>query len=201
MGASAWSHFGPYRENLVEAFQLLCQKVFEEGDYYHLWVPPAEQRRRAEETVDRMIAREGLDYSLDVYQMNRKGITPRSREDLVRIFLSDQTEPPRTIQELVRYNELDGTHSVLDFTFSWSDSSWTLLPPEEAARYLEPISEKALLRVFGTTMPTRSMITEAQARLWDYLLDDPEGGSEGTYIVVYKDGVPHEIFVMGISGD
>lgn len=34
MGASAWHHFGPYANNLVLSFEVLCQNVFEARDFH-----------------------------------------------------------------------------------------------------------------------------------------------------------------------
>src|SRR5579859_6346410 len=38
MGASGWSYFIPYQEDIAQALQDLRQKIFEEGDYQKLWL-------------------------------------------------------------------------------------------------------------------------------------------------------------------
>ncbi len=197
MGASGWAHFGPYDQNFTRAIATLCQNVFDAGDYLQLWRPIEEQRALIAEATDRFIADHGLDYVLKVYQYNLKGITPTTRDDIIEIRLSNQIEPPRSIQELIRYNRLEGTHSILDYTH---DGNYNLLPAEAIAQRLRPISDKGLLHVFGTTHPSHQQIEAQEGKLWDYVLHEAEE-VEGDYIVVYEKRQPAEIYVMGISGD
>lgn len=197
MGASGWVHFGPYNQNFTHAIATLCQNVFEAGDYLQLWCPIEEQRALIAASTDRFIADHGLDYVLRIYQCNLKGITPTTRDDIIDILLSDQVEPPRTIEELLRYNRLEGTHSILDYMH---DGNYNLLPPEAIAQRLRPISDKGLLQVFGTTQPSHEQIEAQEGKLWDYVLHDAEE-VEGDYIIAYEKGQPNEIYVMGISGD
>ena len=44
------------------------------------------------------------------------------------------------------------------------------------------------------------MVEAREPAIWDFVLSRA-GSQEGNYIVVYQDDLPHEIFVMGISGD
>ena len=199
MGASAWSHFGPYDPDLARCFSMLCDKVFAMGDYWRPWKPWLEIRQDIEAAVDVEIAHLGLEKCLALTQSiagTRMAI--RNRTDVIKFNLSLQTfspEPPATIEELIRYNGPSGIHSILDF----AHDGYELLPPAEAARYLEPMSPAFLMAVFGTAQPSRRQIEMQEDILWEGVpsgLTDP-----GTYCVVYEDGLPSEIFVVGISGD
>jgi len=195
MGASTWLHFGSYREDLTEAFELLCHQVFQTGTYYHLWLPPDEERKKVAEAVDAAIAWNGLDFVLRmaiVYtEAGDIAFIPTSREDVINLRVRSQPESPATIDALLTYNRLNGTHSVLDYYPAFCESDTPLL---------WPFSKEALHHLFGTDKPTRAMVEAREPAIWDFVLSRA-GSQEGNYIVVYQDDLPHEIFVMGISGD
>lgn len=94
---------------------------------------------------------------------------------------------PTTIDELFELNEEAGTHSILDIfeigTSTDEDESGT-------------ISTEHLVRLFGTDKPTHQMVEEKADELLDF-----RGRGSCTYIVVYKDGQPDELFFTGYSGD
>ena len=50
--------------------------------------------------------------------------------------------------------------------------------------------------MFGTHEPTRAIVQQKA----DELMDLRERW-QGTYVVVYQDGLPHEIYITGFSGD
>ncbi|HEY1016055.1 MAG TPA: hypothetical protein VGE07_25320 [Herpetosiphonaceae bacterium] len=92
---------------------------------------------------------------------------------------------PATIDALLDYAGLDGTHSILDWP---GDTS------------LQPWSAEALRRVFGTEEPTPEQVetaaNAADLRFWDSI--------DGDYLVAYEGGAPVQIIFMGraaISGD
>jgi hypothetical protein len=123
-----------------------------------------------------------LHLSVEEYEsMSKEALDARIAE------LKEIQERPRSIQELLRINADAGTHSIIDIE-SISD-----VPDFGTAA---PLSEQQLLRLFNTEKPTRPMI-EAKA-------DELEGLRyrwQGTYVIVYKDGRPDEIYFTGFSGD
>jgi hypothetical protein len=149
--------------------------------------------------VDTQIAFVGLEECLAFTQLvagTRMAI--RNRADVIEFSLSLQTflpTPPATIEELIRYNAESGTHSILDY----AHENYQLLPPAEAARYLDSFSPTFLMEVFGTVQPSRRQIEMQEDQLWNGVPGVPT--DPGTYCVVYEDDRPSEIFVMGISGD
>jgi hypothetical protein len=199
MGASAWSHFGPYDADLARCFAMLCESVFATGDYWQRWKPWPEICQDIEAAVDTQIAFVGLEECLAFTQLvagTRMAI--RNRADVIEFSLSLQTflpTPPATIEELIRYNAESGTHSILDY----AHENYQLLPPAEAARYLDSFSPTFLMEVFGTVQPSRRQIEMQEDQLWNGVPGVPT--DPGTYCVVYEDDRPSEIFVMGISGD
>jgi hypothetical protein len=199
MGASAWSHFGPYDADLARCFAMLCDNVFATGDYWQRWKPWQEIRQDIEAAVDAQIAFAGLKESLALTQrVAGARMAIRSRADAIEFDLSLQTflpAPPATIEELIRYNAESGTHSIIDY----AHENYQLLPSAEAARYLEPFSPTFLMEVFGTAQPSRWQIETQEDLLWEGVPGGPT--RSGTYCVVYEDGQPSEIYVMGISGD
>lgn len=79
----------------------------------------------------------------------------------------------------------DGTRSILDMD-GVSDS------PDYCK--VCRLSEDELLRLYSTTRPTHEMVEEL------LFLEDARRG-QGTYIVLYSDGVPSEILFAGYSFD
>jgi len=102
-------------------------------------------------------------------------------------------KPPTTIEELIAWNGEDGTHSILDIHTVASSSGFGVAAP---------LSREELRRFFGTDQPTHTMIGEKKRELSRFLQGDlGRYGYEATYIIVYKDGAPDEIFFTGYSGD
>jgi len=94
---------------------------------------------------------------------------------------------PTTIEELFMWNEEDGTHSIIDIT----DISST--PDFGKAA---PLSSQQLMNLFGTEKPTKNMIEQKA----DEIMQLRERW-QATYIIIYKDGLPDQIFFTGYSGD
>jgi hypothetical protein len=90
-----------------------------------------------------------------------------------------------TIAEALEDAEAEGTRSILDLE-RVSDE------PEPGA--VTALNDDALLRLFGTTRPTRQMVESR-----------PQEGlgarGQGIYIILYKDDRPDEIFFAGRSFD
>ena len=58
-----------------------------------------------------------------------------------------------------------------------------------------PLSDEALIDLFGTTKPTREMLESS-----DELFESLERG-QGVYVVAYQNDTPSEIFFAGYSFD
>jgi len=91
-----------------------------------------------------------------------------------------------SIEEALEDADADGTRSILDLDH-FSDE------PEFGA--VTPLTDSLLEEFFGTTQPTRQMITQNM----DFFEDLERG--HGLSIIVYKDGKPDEIFFAGYSFD
>ena len=109
------------------------------------------------------------------------------REAIRALRSAPQPPPPQTIEELLERNAESGTHSILDMD-GVSDT------PDFGK--VAPLTEQQLLEMFGTLQPTWEMIEpkvdEIQAMRQRWI---------GTYMIVYKDGVPDQLFFTGFSGD
>ena len=120
-----------------------------------------------------------------------KGLSPDYAETFRTAIKNLRAKPespsPQTIEELVEQNGESGTHSILDID-GISES------PEFGKAAL--LTEEQLSELFGTTHPTwdmiESRIDEIQVLRQRWM---------GTYIIVYKDGAPDQIFFAGFSGD
>ena len=94
---------------------------------------------------------------------------------------------PTTLKALIDWNGEEGTHSIIDVEH---------VSPIPAFGSASPFSTNQLIEIFGTDKPERSMIEQQKSEIarmrkrW-----------EASYIVVYKDGKPDEIFFSGYSGD
>ena len=97
---------------------------------------------------------------------------------------------PATIEELFEQNQEAGTHTIIDI-MDIADS-----PDVEGFLLAIPLSESQLLEFFGTKKPTRAMIEQKE----DTLMDLRERWM-ATYVIVYQDDQPTEIYFTGFSGD
>jgi hypothetical protein len=90
---------------------------------------------------------------------------------------------PSTIEELLKRQGENGTHSILDIT------SVSATPKFGA---VTPFPKTRLVEFFGSETPSRARIDEVY-----------QSGSleEGVYIIAYRDGAPSEIAFIGYSGD
>jgi hypothetical protein len=91
-----------------------------------------------------------------------------------------------SIEEAIEDADADGTRSILDMMTVAATSDYNAVAP---------LPEEDLMRLFGTTKPTREMIEES-----DDLYDVLERG-QGVYIISYKGEQPAEIFFAGYSFD
>jgi hypothetical protein len=91
----------------------------------------------------------------------------------------------RTIREALRASGANGTRSILDLE---------RVSKEPRLGAVAPLSEEALLDLYGTTRPTREMVEQGANS--EYL----ERG-QGIYLVVYRDDQPDELYFAGLSYD
>ena len=165
MGASGWTHFVPYESDIANALNGLREQVFQSGKYYQ---------------------REAFwqDMNEDDYSNEDRDI----REDSINwLRRMKAMKEPTTIEELILWNEEEGTHSIIDIT----DTSQ--MPEFGKAA---PLSSEKLTDLFGTHEPTRIMVEQKI----DEIIQLRENG-QATYTIVYKDGLPDQIFFAGDSGD
>jgi hypothetical protein len=82
--------------------------------------------------------------------------------------------------------DADGTRSILDITE---------IGDEPFFGTAGPLANEALIALFKTTQPTRKMIEENMG-----IFGQIERG-QAIYIIVYREGVPDELFFAGYSFD
>jgi len=104
-----------------------------------------------------------------------------------------------SIEEAIEASEESGTGSILDL--SRVDSAPDFFT-------VCPLDDQELMRLFGTTKPTRDLLESAlinpktdSARKTAGLFWEQIGRGEGRYIVIHSDSEPREIFFVGYSFD
>jgi hypothetical protein len=165
MGASGWAYFVPYQVDINQALQNLRGSVFHSGEYF------TEANFLAmviEKTQDRM--------------------PPETlRRFLDRLARLKKKARPSTIQELMRVNGENGTHSIIDIEGISEISEFGKVAP---------LSSQQLMQLFGTEKPTREMVEMKIGEIQD-LFTRWEGG----FFTVFQNGLPSEICFVGVSGD
>ena len=91
----------------------------------------------------------------------------------------------RTIRQALRAAGADGTRSILDLE---------RVSKEPKLGAVSPLADKVLLRLYGTTRPTRALVEQGADS--EYI----ERG-QGIYIIIYRDDQPDEILFAGYSYD
>ena len=94
---------------------------------------------------------------------------------------------PTDPDSLVVWNREEGTHSIIDIERT-SDT-----PNLSTAA---PLPEETLLELFGTVKPNHAQVDAKKA-----VINELRSRWHGTYIVVYKNDEPDELFFTGFSGD
>jgi hypothetical protein len=102
-----------------------------------------------------------------------------------------------SIEEAIEASEESGTGSILDLSRVGSAPDFFTVCP---------LDDQELVRLFGTTKPTRDLLDsalinpksgqETAGLFWDGI-----GRGEGRYIVIYAGSEPREIFFVGYSFD
>ena len=181
MGSSGWSYYTPYKEDRAQALQDLRQREFEGGHHQQFWL--------FEEVPDEVF--EELDElePEDFHQSPQKLLEAFVRVLERKHIHAELPSAPQTIDELLERNGPDGTHSILDIDHIASQ-------PENGAAV--PLPEAKLLEYFGTDKPTRAMVEKVAA---EYYIDEFLDKWQATFIIIYHDSLPSEIFFSGSSGD
>jgi len=97
---------------------------------------------------------------------------------------------PRSLEELLKSQGESGTHSILDVV---------RVSPVPEFGAVSPLPVSRLVAIFGSDKPTRPQVENKHE---EGALDDYTNNRwQGIYIVVYREGSPHEIFFAGCSGD
>lgn len=188
MGASGWEYYAPYQADISMAFQKLCESVYPEV---------AQQFPTLTERIAQL--EDELKHLDSLY--------PQSQTDAHQAELQESHEDelfyslkrlralpePRTIQEKI-YElhiicEPDGTGTILDMRGIASEPGYF---------EIAPLSEEDLIDLFGTTQPTREMIEIKKIKR---AIFEHQRSQMGSYIVVFTNGEPSEIYFVGFSGD
>jgi hypothetical protein len=128
MGASGWSYFIPYQEDVYQALQELREIIFEQGAYYK----PAEFYGKILES--------------EVGQNMSPDLRGQLKTDVEKMRKQPK---PNSIDELIELNGESGTHSILDIQKVASSPDFGVVAP---------LSQKELRDIFGTERPNREMV-------------------------------------------
>ena len=93
----------------------------------------------------------------------------------------------RTIRDAVKATRETGTRSILDLDRVADE-------PDYGA--VAPLSEETLLRLYGTGQPTRAMVEPDLV-----FSEEMDERGQGVYVILHRDGEPHEILFAGYSYD
>ena len=173
MGASSWNYFVPFQKDLSKALQELRETVFLRSEYYR---------------------RDSFWKEMTFEDFLPPGMDEEETTEFLEEFQRLQALPePTSIETLIQWNGEDGTHSIIDIHEIAATSSFGAVAP---------LSSEELKRFFGTNKPTRAMIERKGNDLFAFLQQEMgRYRGEGTYIIVYKDGEPDEIYFVGYLGD
>ena len=176
-GKPGWHYFVPYQADIEHALQELRQHAFEKGEYV---------KKPLKERFGFVLA--WLDHPEKLTQAERVRLLSICHTEPIDIEEA-WIRPPQSADDVARRCGPSGTHSVIDIA--------TLSPFPQGGAF-SPLWQEDLLACFGTEQPTRAMI-EHLCECCGMCHPKPRG--EGTYIIVYKDGRPDEMYFEGSSGD
>jgi hypothetical protein len=180
MGATGWSYYVPYQENIQKALEELQSEVLESGDFVLL------------NTREGMIKQwEQLLKKLEGTGIPEEMIKAEAEEINNRInslkALPEPTNMKERIYEIYEINGEEGTHSILDMAE---------IGQEPDFMRVAPLKESELILLFNTLTPDRELVEERIDRLMDF-----RSRWMGTYVILYEDGEPTELLFVGFSGD
>jgi hypothetical protein len=185
MGASTWVCFTPWTDDAEAALQRLRRETFAAGDYHQ--GPDVSLRT----LMDRMTDAQRAQFEEKMRPMREfLGLQPWERspwDESPGEAVPGGGPPPRTVDEAVARAGDEGTHSILDITRT-ADFF--------AARAAAPLPDIALRRNLGTMRPDRARVEDRYAQVAGEL-----DRWECVYLTVYRDGEPHELAFIGLTGD
>jgi len=186
MGASGWEYYVPYEADISVAFQRLCESVYLE---VAKWFPTrTEQIARLENDLQRLDTL----YPQSRYDAHQAELRESHESEIVLALKRLRSLPePKTAQERIHELRLicgtDGTGTILDMRGVSGKPDYF-----EVA----PLTNEALVEFFGTAQPTREIV-EANKRA----IFDCQRSQMGSYVILYANGQPSEIYLVGFSGD
>lgn len=188
MGASSWEYYVPYQADISVALQKLCESVYlEVAQKYPTRI---ERIAQLEDDIKHL---DGL-YPHSQTDAHQAELRESHADDLLYSLKRLRALPePTTIQEKI-YElhiicEPDGTGTILDMRGIANEPSYF---------EIAPLSEKKLVDILGTSQPTRELIEIKKIKR---AIIEHQRSQMGSYIIVYKNGQPDEIYFVGFSGD
>lgn len=198
MGATGWSYFVPYEADVSAALQRLRENAFTRGDYISGHGLPkkdfdARMKRLLpayEASMKETLAR-AEDASLPEQQRAmHRAVADHMKRELEKYGSSKPPPKPKTIEELLKQQAENGTHSILDTS---------CISPKPKFGAISPFPTSKIVEYFGSETPSHAQIQQALDS--DALEQFVSERWQGIYVVAYRDDSPSEIFFAGCSGD
>ena len=125
-----------------------------------------------------------MEVDLESYKNMPKEVREQAK---LRVEREKPFSKPTSITALLEWNGEEGTHSIIDVENISSAPMFNAVAP---------LSKDQLVYLFGTDKPDRSIVQEKAKEILTL-----RKRWEGAYIIIYKSGIPDEIFFTGFSGD
>ena len=172
MGASSWKYRIPYQPDVILALRQLREGVFERGEF---------------DTTG------GLAQMLATITRLKPDAAPELEKKIGPLIAQKMLlRDSQSIEELLERCAESGTHSILDI------DSITDAPTVGS---MSPVSDEALLELFGTTKPTGQMFESDGQSASGFYQTGLYGLWQAVYVVLYRNDMPDEIYIEGVSGD
>jgi hypothetical protein len=200
MGATGWKYFVPYETDILAALQRLRDNVFTRDAYtFGHGLPKKDFDARLkrllpayEASMKESLAR-AEDTSLPENQRAaQRAVAEHMKREIAKFSggASQTKQKPKTIDELLKQQAENGTHSILDTPTISTKPKFGAINPF-------PISK--LSEYFGSETPSHAKIQQTfESGALEQFVSKKW---QGIYIIAYRDGSPHEIFFAGCSGD
>lgn len=196
MGASAWVCFTEWSDDPEAALQRLRRETFLAGDYYKADDAPGRSVRDAMSVAEWERLQEKMKPARDFLGIKPWESAPWESAPGETLPGEDWNQPrsgripgppPGTPDEAAERAGDEGTHSILDITHTARFF---------AQRAAAPLPESVLRRHLGTLQPSREQVEDRFEDVAEEL-----DRWECVYLTVYRDGAPHELAFIGVSGD
>jgi hypothetical protein len=170
MGASGWSYFVSYQQDIAQALQQLREQVFASGDFYN---------HKARE-VTWLRAMDNDTYQKEYQEMVESWLAAclvscayETREERIARLEQEQT----TIAGLLLHDDGSGTHSILDI-YSICDK----IPDKREYNIAVPLPHEDVIAIFGTAHPTHEMLESR----WEDVMQAAPSRWIGAYVIVWR---------------